>query len=456
MSAAGTEARTRRTPRRAAAIAACAALAGAVLGLGAAHADWLSPDASFRDAQLQLRYATRDTAGHGNDVARLDTLAVALLRLGRVPEARALFQRTLTANPGDPAACAALGKLALWSDRLAEAESLLVLAGDVAEARADLYATRLRRAEWTAAAAMSEDLNDDGRKPLLERLAEGPPMGVEGTEAQLYFERIWPAPLVKVKLNGTLVVMMVDTGTPGLLLDTKALSRYGVTPLAGQRLTPWTGTRVAVKNALVQKLELGGITFTNIPAGVLSLRKLSLEVNPQATPVSGVIGVELLRHFAVTFDYPGRRLLLAPLASGAAVEGTRVPFELWGENEITTWGSINGGRRMAMTLATGLPEGGVGAPDPVFEELGIKSGGVSKLVKGAGTWLQGRPWTQVNVSSLALGRVAFDKLPGWSGAMEPVEMWRHGVRRDALLGPGILRGRRTTLDWANRELVFAD
>src|SRR5207249_1056084 len=147
----------------------------------------------------------------------------------------------------------------------------------------------------------------------------------------------------------------------------------------------------------VQKLELAGVTFTNVPAGIVSLHKLSLDVNPQAAPVMGVIGMDVLRHFAVTFDYPKRRFELAPLATAAGLVGTRVPFDLWGENELTTWGSINGGRHMAMTLATGLPEAGVGAPDMVFEELGIKSGGVSKLVKGAGAWLQGRPWAQVNV-----------------------------------------------------------
>lgn len=437
--------------RQATLIVACALCASA-----GAQADWLSPDASYRDAQIQLRYATRDTVGHGDDIARLDTLATALLRLGRLPEARMLFRRTLAAKPGDPAACAALGKLALWADELGEAESLLVLAGDVEGSRADLYAARLRRAEWNEAEEMCVDLGDDGRKPLLERLAEGPPTGVQGERAQMFFERIWPAPLVKVILNGRLVLMMVDTGTPGLLLDPTTVKVDRVTRLAGQRLAVWTGTRVAVRNALAQKLEIGGITFTYMAAGLVSLRKLSLEVNPQATPVTGVIGVDVLRHFAVTFDYPRRRFELAPLASAANVAGTRVPFELWGENEITAWGSINGGRRMAMTLATGLPAGGVGAPDPVFEELGIKSGGMSRLVKGAGTWLQGRPWAQVNVASLTLGRAAFDKLPGWSGAMEPVEMWRHGVRRDALLGPGILRGRRTTIDWTNRELVFED
>ena len=432
-------------------------LAIALLALAAAAgADWLAPDASFRDAQVQLRYATRDTVGHPGDVALLDTLGLALLRIGRVHEARDIFQRTLAAQHGDRAACAALGKLALWEDRLGAAESLLVLAGDQEQARADLYATRLRRADWPHAAAMAEDLGDDGRKPLLERLESGPATTVAGEHAMLYFDRVWPAPVVKARVNGTAVLMIVDTGTPGLLLDPIEVNRDHVTPLAGQRLVAWPGTHVAVKNAFVQKLELGGVTLTNVPAGVLSLHRLSLAIDPLGTPLAGVIGVDVLRHFAVTFDFPRRRLALGPIAGAAQLPGTRVPFELWGENEITAWGSINGGRRMAMTLATGLPEGGVGAPDAVFEELGLKSGGVARLVKGAGTWLQGPPWTQVSVGSLTLGRAVFDHLPGWSGAMEPTEMWRHGVRRDALLGPGILRGRRMTIDWANRELVFED
>lgn len=439
-------------------LAAAALLASLALPLAhsPARPDWLAPDASYRDAQIQLRYATRDTAGHGNDPALLDTLATALLRLGRLPEARRLFERVLAARPGDPSAAAALGKLALWADRNAQAESLLSIAGDVEQARADLYAARLRRQEWSAAAEMSESLQDDGRRPLLERLADGAPMGVQGERARLVFERFWPAPLVKVRLNGASVLMLVDTGTPGVLIDRQALAKYGVTPVDGQRLTPWTGTRVAVRNAIVQKLEIGEVTLTNVPAAVLSLHKLSLEVNPQAMEVSGVIGMSVLRRFDVSFDYHRRTFELAPLGSAAKEGGTRVPFELWGEDELTVWGSINGGRRLALTLATGLPGGGLGAPDVVFEEHGLKSSGVAKLVKGAGVWLQGRPWAQVNVPALSLGGVAFDRLPGWSGAMEPVELWRHGVRRDGLLGPGILLKRRVTIDWTKQQLVFEE
>ena len=432
-------------------------LAGLLLvGASAALADWLAPDPTFRDAQLNLRYALRDTAGHGDDIARLDTLATALLRVGRTAEARRLFERTLMLRPGNPASAAALGKLALWADDTTRAESLLTLAGDLEQSRADLYATRLRRGAWSAAAAMAPELGDDGRVPLLEALAEGPAMTVTGAGGSILFERIWPAPLVKVKLGGTLVWMMVDTGTPGLLLDPICVRQYRVRQLSGQRLTPWDGTRVAVRNAIATKLEVAGVTWQNVPAGVVSLRKLSLAVNPQSVPVVGVIGLSLLRSHDVTFDFQGRRLTLEPRGGAKARTGSRVPFELWGEDEITVWGSINGGRRMAMMLATGLPEAGLGAPDVVFDELGLKPGGVSRLVKGAGVWLQGRAWAQVSVPSLTLGSLAFEKQPAGSGAMEPIEMWRHGVRRDALLGPGVLRGRSMTIDWNKRELVFED
>ena len=59
-----------------------------------------------------------------------------------------------------------------------------------------------------------------------------------------------------------------------------------------------------------------------------------------------------------------------------------------------------------------------------------------------------------NVPALSVGNMAYDRVSGWAGALEPVEMWRHGVRRDGLLGPGILLHQRMTIDWTRRELVF--
>ena len=432
---------------------ACATLLAALAATRAA-ADWLAPDASLREAQMQLRYAIRDTVGHSGDLALIDSLGIALLRVGRVAESRKLFERVIAEKPSDTAALASLGKFALWADENAQAESLLVAAGDVEQARAELYDARLRLGKWTEAAPMCEELQDEGRKPLLEHLANGAPMGVKGDHAKVPFDKIWPAPLVKVRLNGATVLMMVDTGTPGLLIDKMAATQNKVQLIEGQRLVMWTGAHVAVRNAMVQKLAIDDVELTNLPASVLSLAKLSLEVNLQSAPIAGVIGMEVLRQFDVTFDYRKRSLVLSPHGTAAKIQATRVPFELWGEDELTVWGSINSGRHLAMTLATGMPGAGFGAPDVVFEEHGLKSGGVSKMVKGAGSWLQGRPWAQVNVPALSIGNMAYDKVLGWAGALEPVEMWRHGVRRDGLLGPGILLHQRMTVDWTRHDLVF--
>ena len=438
-------------------LAALALFAMLLLSLGGlARADWLAPDATYREALVQLRYTTRDTAGHGDDPARLDSLGAALLRVGRVADARKLFERVMTLKPGDAGASAGLGKLALWADRLSEAESLLTAAGDEPEVVADLYATKLRRGDWAGAATLCEVVGDEGRKSLLEHQAEAEPVRVTGERASVAFQRVWPAPLVRVKLNGTTVLMLLDTGTPGVFVDKLAATQQKVTLLPGQRVAVWGGTRVAVRNATVNRLEIGDVVLERVPAGVLSLHKFSLEVNPQSEEIAGVIGLGVLRRFDVVMDFSKRRLELVPLGTARAEGATKVPFESWGEGEITVWGSMQGGRRMAMMLSSGLVSAGVGAPSVVFEELGLKPGSLSKAMHGAGAWFGGTAWAPVTVPSLSLGALAFDKLPGWSGAMDPSELWRHGVRRDAVLGPGLLLKRRVTIDWTRRQLLFEE
>jgi hypothetical protein len=235
-----------------------------------------------------------------------------------------------------------------------------------------------------------------------------------------------------------------------------------VTLLPEQAPIFWSGTRVAARNALLQRLELGGLRIERIPAAATSLRRWSLEANPQGETVAGVIGLHLLEHFAPTLDFrkcalvlrrpdPTTGLRLVP-APGA--EAVRVPFELWGESELTVYGSLNGGRRMALVLATGVPGCGVGAPPEVFEEVGVRAGAVSRAVRSAGALLRGPRWAGVQVPTVAVGSVVQDNVRGWSGAFDPAELWRHGVRRDGLLSSDFLRGRRVTIDWERHELVF--
>lgn len=412
-------------------------------------------DASYREAQMLLRTAQRDTVGHGNDPLRLDSLGVAQMRLGQSEAAERTFRRVRTIKPDDRLALASLGKLALFRGRLAEAESLLTAAKDTDGANDDLYSLHLRRGDWKAATAMADAQNEPGRIAQLDWLGEREAYAITGERGELQFERPWPVPLVKVRLNGTYVLMAVDLGAPILLLDPVAVRVHRAQPLTGQRSVFWNGARVAVKNAGVARLELGGVTLRDVPAGVMPLSKYSVSVNPKGVRIAGVIGVDVLRRFDVTIDFKRQRVdLRRPGAAYAPKDPQRVPFELWGENEITGYGSVNGGRRMALLVATGLPEAGFGGPVELFDELGIKPGPISRMVKGAGSFLQGRPWAQVSVGTVSLGTQVSDKLPAWSGAYSSSELWRHGLRRDAMLGPEWFKGRRMTIDWVKQDLVF--
>jgi hypothetical protein len=449
-----------RSPPVAVLAASLAFLLAAALA-PAARADWLQPDDSFREALLNLRLAARDTAGFATHPARLDTLGVALLRLGRFAEAERVFRRVLDLAPADDAARAGLGKLALFRDDLAAAESLLVApAATDALAQADLLAARVRAGRYAEAADLSEAAGQPGRADLLRRMAEAPPYTIVSgpQEGEAFFVRDWPVPLVKVRLNGESVLMAVDTGASDLLVDDATVRRARVSLMPAQSMTFWSGARVAVRNAWVQRLEIAGFRIEDLPAGNLNLRRWSLEVNPQGDRVAGVIGLNLLRRFVPTLDFARRRLVLRRpgTAPSYAPSSVREPFEMWGESELTVWGSVAGGRRMAMVVQSGIPGCGLGAPREVFDELGIKSGPVARALQGAGAWLQGPAWLPVTVPAVNVGRVAADRLPGWVGALDRAELWRHGVRRDAVLSHAFFRGRRVTIDWSARELVFEE
>ena len=170
----------------------------------------------------------------------------------------------------------------------------------------------------------------------------------------------------------------------------------------------------------------------------------------------GVIGLNVLRRFTPTLDFREHELILRPAGAAftPAAGAQRIPFEIWGERELTVYGSVAGGRRMALVVQSGVPGCGVGAPQEVFDELGLKGGFMSKAASGVGKWLSGRPGVAVGVPSLTIGPVGKDKLPGWSGALESGELWRHGVRRDAIVGPEFFKDTRVTIDWTTRELIF--
>lgn len=427
----------------------------------AAYADWLQPDASYREAQLWLRAAIRDTLHNAHDPVRLDSLGISLLRLGRFEDAANVFRRSLAIEPDGFVAKSGLGKIALFNDRLTEAESLLAGAVSIDQgALEDLFAARIRLGKFEEAANMAEDVNEIGRAEILRRMAQGDVFQIDARKpvTKIRWKRAHPVPLIPVKLNGQRVLMALDTGAGDLIVDDSVVRRHKVERLASRRRMFWTGSHVAVRNAVVQKLELGDITIRNVPAAEMSLRRWSLEVNPGGQRIAGVIGLNLLRKFTPTWDYKGQSLILrsAEAPYEPAPHAQRVPFEVWGENELMVYGTLAGSRRMAFVVQTGVPSCGVGAPRGVLEEIGVKPGAVSKLAGGVGSWLQGVPWAQTTISTVTVGPVVKDKVKAWQNALADIEMWRHGVRRDALISHDFFTGLRFTIDWETHTLFFEE
>ncbi len=444
-------------PRALALLVAFAAFAAGAARAASAPAE---ADATYREAQAALREAARDTAGHADDPARLVALGDALAKLARFGDAGRAYGRALAARPDDRAALAGAGRVALVQQREAEAESLLALAGDAEGAAGDLYLARLRRHEWRAAAEMTEAQGEPGRRALLERLdgAWPPAEPPRGESEALLFASARLVPQVSVRLERGSVWMAVDPGAAELLIDENAVKRWNVTLVGGERTVAWNGTRVAARNAIVRELRLGRFVLNHVPAAVLSLHRYSMAVNPEGADLAGVIGLPVLERFGVTLDFRERRLELRAdrALPASARDGARVPFERWGENELMVYGSLQGARRMAFWVGTGLPEAAFAAPQETFDEVGARPGKFANAVRALGTALQGRPWSQVVVSTLSLGPIVDDRVDCWSGAMDASEMWRWGTRRDGLLGPGFFGGRRVTFDWDGRALVFED
>ena len=62
----------------------------------------------------------------------------------------------------------------------------------------------------------------------------------------------------------------------------------------------------------------------------------------------------------------------------------------------------------------------------------------------------------MSVPNVLVGPLVREKVAGWSGALDPAELWKHGVRRDAILSHDFFRGQRVTIDWERRELVVEE
>jgi hypothetical protein len=118
--------------------------------------------------------------------------------------------------------------------------------------------------------------------------------------------------VVEAEINGRRARLMVDTGAEMTWLSTSFAREAGVTMFDHTiNLQDATGSGRRANVGLLQRLELGGMTVTNLP--IIGSTSLFLALG---AGVDGILGWDVLQQADVTWDFPAQRLTLAAPRGG--------------------------------------------------------------------------------------------------------------------------------------------
>jgi hypothetical protein len=116
-------------------------------------------------------------------------------------------------------------------------------------------------------------------------------------------------PAVRVRINGKDYEFWLDTGSSMTVLSSTIASDANVPSVSADtlRIRTFEGT-APVKAAIVRRLEIGPIVFTNTPTIVMDAALMRLKstiegVTGQGVRVDGIIGWDIIRQFDLVLDY---------------------------------------------------------------------------------------------------------------------------------------------------------
>ena len=246
---------------------------------------------------------------------------------GKFAEAGELYSRIVVENPKDYSALLQLGRIALLSNRLDDAQKWLQEAIDLkpddADAKVMLAEAFYRRDDFQKAAASLNGVDVNSNKLLisqyptlnvakLESFKGQTPYEVEGDgqTTRVKFLKTDPLPLVSVRVNGGEdVTFFIDTGGSEVALDTEFAKELGLPHFGEVQGTFSGGQHAEVQQSRIGSLTLGDWTVNNLPVATLALRQLSEGLG--AKRIDGIIGTSLLYHFLATLDFRAGRACAA-------------------------------------------------------------------------------------------------------------------------------------------------
>ncbi len=400
---------------------------------------------------------------------------LAVLKAGRIEDAEALFNEVIERSPDSPDAHLGLGRIA----RIRNDEDRAIAHLRRAVPSASFFEEALRqlwRAAWTRGLvadlaevrALAEERCRLASLPLPSWLENnlGQLRGLDGK--RLYdmegsFERLRvplvtasPHPrirMIALKLNGQADRLFhLDSALAEFMTISPLLAEELGLAQTGSASSTGVGTAsVATRFAVLDKVEMGGIAFRNVPVMVSDVRTLrGLR--------EGLVGTAFLKRFNVTIDVEAKVMDFFPLdrpgllAAGIDRAAVAADVPLYCFEATTVEAAVEGAPPALYILDSAAATNLVDRP---FFEAHIKPKLDPARIVRAGIRGAGGPQTVNQVEGLAtrLGPLLFDSLQFNEFSMETLNAIP-GRYTAGLLGNPLLWPYRVHMDFKNGRLIL--
>jgi hypothetical protein len=397
-----------------------------------------------------------------------------LFQTGKFAEGGKLYSQIVTQNPKEYSATLQLGRIALLSNRLDDAqkwlERTITLKPDDTDAKVMLAETFYRRDDFQKAAAAQNGVDVSSNKLIkeqypclnvakLESFKGQTPYELQGkgTSTRVKFVKTDPLPVVNVRVNGgDEVTFFIDTGGSEVALDTDFAKEIGATQFGAVQGTFSGGQHAEVQIGRIESLTVGDWTIKNVPTAMLPLRQLSEGFGVKQ--IDGIIGTTLFYHFLATMDYPRGELVLRRKSAESLKEFTKsrikrvvVPMWMASDHFMVGWGRVETLPPALLFVDTGLMGAGVKLAESVIKDAGIKLD-ESKASEGAGGGgkLKVVPYT---VHQLSFGDIKEENVPGVYDGPFPWENM-FGFHLAGMVGHDFFKPYAVTFDFQNMQIFL--
>jgi Aspartyl protease/Tetratricopeptide repeat len=397
-----------------------------------------------------------------------------LFESGKFAEAGKLYSRIVAQNPKDYSATLQLGRIALLSNRLDDAqkwlEKAIALQPNDTDPKVMLAEAFYRRDDFQKAAASLKGVDVSSNKLIreqyptlnvakLESFKSQTPYELHGTgtSTRVKFVKIDPLPLVNVRVNGGKeVTFFIDTGGSEVTLDTDLAKELGVPQFGAVQGTFSGGQHAQVQLGRIESLTLGDWTVKNVPTAMLPLRQLSEGFGVKQ--IDGIIGTTLFYRFLTTMDYPRGELVLRRKTAENLKEFTKspgkkvvVPMWMASDHFMVGWGRVETLPPTLLFVDTGLMGAGVKLAESIIKEAGIKleEDKASEGAGGGGT-LKIVPYT---VHRISFGDIKEENVPGVYDGPFPWE-YSFGFHLAGMVGHDFFKPYAVTFDFQNMQIFL--